>query len=56
MKGMTTRTMMPPRRRVTPIMIARHELMTRHTPNHNVHMITPHGKVMSGRKGRTTQA
>lgn len=24
----------------------------RMTPNHNVHVITPHGKVMLGRKGR----
>jgi hypothetical protein len=24
----------------------------RMTPNHNVHVITPHGKVMAGRKGR----
>ena len=24
----------------------------RMTPNHNVHVITPHGKLMLGRKGR----
>ena len=24
----------------------------RMTPNHNVHVITPHGKLMQGRKGR----
>lgn len=35
-----------------PIAIDRHELMMRRTTNHNVHMLTPHGKVQLGRKGR----
>jgi hypothetical protein len=26
--------------------------MLRRTTNHNVHIITPHGKVQTGRKGR----
>jgi len=35
-------------------MLAKHELMTRRATNHNVHIITHHGKVQIGRKGRTT--
>ncbi|MBU5638988.1 hypothetical protein KOM00_19900 [Geomonas sp. Red69] len=31
----------------------KHEMMIRREPNHNVHVITPHGKIHSGRKGRT---
>ena len=31
----------------------KHELMTRRATNHNAHIITHHGKVMVGRKGRT---
>lgn len=53
MKVMTTR-MMGPRQRMNAVMAAKHGQMTRRVPNHNVHVITPHGKVMSGRKGRTT--
>ena len=30
----------------------RHELMIRRAANHNVHIITPHGKIQAGRKGR----
>jgi len=52
MKAMTTCTMMP-RRRMTAAMSVKMEKAVRRTPNHNVHVITPHGKVMSGRKGRT---
>lgn len=44
--AMTRRMMMMP-------MITRHETMIRRMPNHNVHTITHHGKVMLGRKGRT---
>lgn len=43
--AMTRRTMMP--------MIVRHETMIRRMPNHNVHVITHHGTVMLGRRGRT---
>lgn len=51
MKTMTTRTMMPLRRRsaAAKIMLGK---KLRMTPNHNVHVITHHGKVMLGRKGR----
>lgn len=51
MKSMTTRTMMPRRRAAaaTKIMLGK---KLRMTPNHNVHVITPHGKVVAGRKGR----
>ncbi|MBJ6752739.1 hypothetical protein [Geomonas anaerohicana] len=31
----------------------KHEMMMRREPNHNVHVITHHGKIHSGRKGRT---
>jgi hypothetical protein len=30
----------------------KHELMIRRAANHNAHIITPHGKIQSGRKGR----
>jgi len=30
----------------------KHELMIRRAANHNVHIITPHGKIQAGRKGR----
>ena len=30
----------------------KHELMLRRAANHNVHMLTPHGKIFAGRKGR----
>jgi len=33
-------------------MPGRHELMIRRAANHNVHIITPHGKIQAGRKGR----
>ena len=52
MKTMTTRTMMP-RRRMTAAMKVKMGTTTRRTPNHNVHVITHHGKLMAGRKGRT---
>jgi len=32
--------------------MARQERMIRRTTNHNVHVITPHGKIQAGRKGR----
>jgi len=51
MKAMTTRTMMPKRRMTaaTKNMLGK---KLRMTPNHNVHVITHHGKVLIGRKGR----
>lgn len=51
MKTMTTRTMMP-RRRMSAAMKAMMGKKLRMTPNHNVHVITHHGKVIVGRKGR----
>jgi len=50
-KTMTTRTMMPLRRARAVMKVT---LDKRHnkTPNHNVHVLTRHGKLMLGRKGR----
>jgi hypothetical protein len=33
-------------------MAVRHGLMTRRDANQNAHIITPHGKIQAGRKGR----
>ncbi|HZV81150.1 MAG TPA: hypothetical protein VFF53_03175 [Geobacteraceae bacterium] len=52
MKTMTTRTMKPARR-MTAAMKTKMGMTLRRTPNHNVHVITHHGKIMAGRKGRT---
>ncbi len=30
----------------------KHELMLRRARNRNVHVITPHGRIVAGRKGR----
>jgi len=30
----------------------KHEMMLRRAGNHNVHVLTPHGKIFAGRKGR----
>lgn len=58
MKG--TKTQAAPKGRITtgrksskPVMPAKHEVMMRREPNHNVHVITHHGKIQVGRKGRT---
>ena len=51
MKVMKLSTM--PRPRSTMPMIAKHELMIRRATNHNLHVITHHGKIMVGRKGRS---
>jgi hypothetical protein len=51
MKTMTTRTMMPQRRMNAALKTMMGKKL-RMTPNHNVHVITHHGKVMIGRKGR----
>ena len=40
-----TKTVMP--------MMAKHEQIIRRATNHNLHVITHHGKIMVGRKGRT---
>ncbi|WP_460595251.1 hypothetical protein [Geomonas sp. Red276] len=37
----------------TPIVPKKHEMMMRREPNHNVHVITAHGKIQAGRKGRS---
>jgi hypothetical protein len=52
MKGIKSPNTMPKPRSMTS-MLARHEHMIRRATNHNVHIITHHGKVMVGRKGRT---
>lgn len=51
MKTMTTRSMMPLRRAKTSIKLMEMKKLIM-TPNHNVHVITRHGKLMLGRKGR----
>ena len=51
MKAMTTRIMMPRHRTnvaMKTLMGKKHRMMK----NHNVHVITHHGKAMLGRKGR----
>jgi len=53
MKG-TTNTTMKPRHTMLQAMPGKLGQMIRRTPNHNTHIITPHGKVTSGRKGRTS--
>jgi hypothetical protein len=50
MRAKMTKTMMPTRRMSTSakmMMGKKHRMM-----NHNVHVITPHGKIVAGRKGR----
>ena len=51
MRTMTNRTMVP-RHRMSAALKALIGKKLRTTPNHNVHVITPHGKVLLGRKGR----
>jgi len=51
MRGMK-RPMSKPRRMMQMAMPGKHELMIRRAANHNAHIITPHGKVVAGRKGR----
>ncbi|HXE97787.1 MAG TPA: hypothetical protein VN642_15385 [Dongiaceae bacterium] len=41
-----------PRQTVVITMLDRHKLIMRRTTNRNAHIITPHGKVVAGRKGR----
>ena len=51
MRDMSRKTSMP-RRMVLITMLDRQKLIMRRTTNRNAHIITPHGKVMAGRKGR----
>ena len=51
MRGMK-RTMMMRRGMMVMTMLDRHKMMMRRSTNRNAHIITPHGKVMAGRKGR----
>ena len=51
MRGPKSTTTMT-RRMARMAMPGKHELMIRRAANHNVHVITPHGKVQAGRKGR----
>ena len=51
MRGMK-RPMMKPRSMMKMAMPGKHELMIRRAANHNAHIITPHGKLYAGRKGR----
>ena len=50
-KTMTTRTMMPLRRAKAVMKVAQAKRLNK-APNHNVHVLTRHGKLMLGRKGR----
>lgn len=51
MKGM--KRPIPSPRRMTKIALPeKFEMMLRRAANHNAHVITPHGKVLAGRKGR----
>jgi hypothetical protein len=51
MRGMK-RPVMNQRRMMRVTMLGKHELMIRRAANHNAHVITPHGKLEAGRKGR----
>jgi hypothetical protein len=51
MKGMKLPKM--PRRKMMATLPGKHEMMIRRAANHNAHIITHHGKVRTGRKGRT---
>jgi len=48
MKGILAK----PRKTTMTAMPGKHELMIRRAGNHNLHVITPHGKIQTGRKGR----
>lgn len=51
MRG-TKRPQAKPRRLVQAPAPGKHEQIIRRTANKNAHVITPHGKVQAGRKGR----
>jgi len=46
------RTLAMPRVMMLMGMLDRHKMMMRRSTNRNAHIITPHGRVMAGRKGR----
>lgn len=46
------RKMVMPRGMMLITALDRHKMMMRRTVNRNAHIITPHGKLVSGRKGR----
>lgn len=48
---------LPPKvpRRTMLTMLTKHEQMIRRATNHNLHVITHHGKLQVGRKGRTAK-
>jgi len=50
MRGMKRPMLMKSMKRMT--MHGKHELTIRRAANHNVHVITRHGNVQAGRKGR----
>lgn len=51
MRGTKRTAMMPDRMRRLATR-GKQEMMLRRVANHNVHVITPHGKILAGRKGR----
>ncbi|KAF0216300.1 MAG: hypothetical protein FD174_3754 [Geobacteraceae bacterium] len=51
MRGTKSPTIMS-RRMARMAMHGKHELMIRRAVNRNAHVITPHGKILAGRKGR----
>lgn len=51
MRGMN-RKMTMPRWMMLMAMVDRHKMMMRRSVNRNAHIITPHGKLVAGRKGR----
>ena len=51
MRNMDRKTTAPRQGKVIAV-LDRQKLILRRTANKNAHIITPHGKVMTGRKGR----
>ena len=51
MRGMK-HSMMEMKRMLRMAMFGKHEPMMRRAANRNAHVITPHGKIQAGRKGR----
>jgi len=51
MKGLR-QTTMKPRRGMPMTMTGKRDILTRRAGHHNAHVLTPHGKLMAGRKGR----
>ena len=46
------RPVMKQRRMMQRTILGKHELMLRRTANLKAHVITPHGRIQAGRKGR----